>query len=70
MRWIVIAYDVGRRGKQAMVEAGMTGRRSTVRCYVRTPNQKYWESWTQSLHEKDKIVSETAALRELLRPQS
>lgn len=70
MQRSIIAYDVGRRGKQAMVEAGMTGRRSTVTCYVRRPNQKYWKSWTQSLHDKDEIVSETESLRELLRPQS
>lgn len=53
-----------------MVEAGMTGRRSTVMGYGGRPNQKYWKWWTQSLHDKDEIVSETAPLRELLRPQS
>lgn len=53
-----------------MVEAGMTRRRSTVMCYVRRPNQKSWESCPQSLHDKDEIVSETAAPREFLRPQS
>lgn len=32
-------------------------------------DQKHQKSQTQSLHDKDKIVFETAALRELPRPQ-
>lgn len=48
----------------------MTERRSTVMCYVKTKSEVLEIMDSLGLHAKDEIVSETGALRELLRPQS